>query len=77
MNKPDAGAEALWLDAILAAEVFATDPSFLGGVKIRGFPGPVRETWLQMVEDLLPENTPWRRIPAHVSESRLFLHIIL
>ena len=32
MDKPDAGADALWLDAILTAEVFATDPSFVGGV---------------------------------------------
>ncbi len=71
MIEPDTGAETLWLDAILAAEAFSTDPSFIGGVRVRGLPGPVRETWLQLVQDLLPQNTPWRRIPAHVSESRL------
>ena len=71
MNKPDTEAQNLWLDAILAAEVLATDPSFIGGVRVRSLPGPVRETWLQLVQDLLPQNTPWRRIPAHVSESRL------
>ena len=38
MNKPDTEAQNPWLDAILAAEVFATDPSFMGALEFEVFP---------------------------------------
>jgi magnesium chelatase subunit D len=60
-----------WGDAALAAALCAVAPAHLGGVALRGMPGPVRETWLDRLRGLLPETAPLRRIPLHVSEGRL------
>ncbi len=38
---------------------------------LRAGPGPVRDTWLETVRDLLPAGVPVRRIPLHITESRL------
>ena len=68
---PDAASDACWRDALLAAAVFAVAPSLVGGVVVRAAPGPVRDCWLETVRDLLPAGAPLRRIPLHISESRL------
>ncbi|MEM1111282.1 MAG: magnesium chelatase subunit D [Pseudomonadota bacterium] len=60
-----------WQHAETAAAVLAVDPHGLGGISLRAFPGPIRETWLETFRDLLPDGTPWRRVPLHTSESRL------
>jgi len=60
-----------WSDAALAAALFAVDPAGLGGVVLRSLPGPVRETWLVRLRELLPAGSPIRRVPLHVSEGRL------
>lgn len=62
---------ANWHRAELAAAALAVAPFELGGIVLRAGPGPVREVWLQQLRDWLPAATPWRRIPLHVSESRL------
>jgi len=64
-------AAAYWDDAVLAAAVCAVDPAAIGGVALRARPGPVREAWLELLRDLLPEATPWYKIPAHVTVGRL------
>lgn len=60
-----------WEEAILAATLFATDPVGLGGVRLRASPGPARDEWLNIIAELLPTDTPFRRIPANVTEGRL------
>ena len=60
-----------WSDAALVAALFAVDPAGLGGVVLRSLPGPVRETWLMRLRELLPARSPIRRVPLHVSEGRL------
>jgi magnesium chelatase subunit D len=36
-----------WQDAALVAALFAVDPAGLGGVVVRGGPGPAVDRWLQ------------------------------
>ena len=64
-------AESAWEDATHAAALLAVDPPGVGGVCVRSLPGPVRDRWVQIVRELLPEGTPWRRIPINISDSRL------
>lgn len=60
-----------WSDALLAAALLAVAPAMIGGIVLRAGPGPVRDAWLQTARELLPVELPWRRIPLHVTESRL------
>lgn len=59
-----------WSDAALVAALIAVDPVGLGGVCIRAPYGPAREHWLALLQTLLPDQRI-RKVPAHVSESRL------
>ncbi len=58
-------------DAALAARLLAVDPQGLGGAVLRGPPGPGRDAWLAQLRGLLPEATPWRRLPVNAPDSRL------
>ncbi|MEI7785810.1 MAG: magnesium chelatase subunit D, partial [Betaproteobacteria bacterium] len=62
---------ALSTDAAWAAALLAVDPIGLGGVCLRAGPGPWREAWLDRLRTLLPAGTPWRRMPAGISDSAL------
>lgn len=61
---------ALHDDAARAARLLALDPS-LGGVWLRGPPGPAREAWLAALRAALPPGTPWRRVPQSIDDTRL------
>jgi magnesium chelatase subunit D len=63
--------EAIWEDATLAAALFAIDPVGAGGVSVRALPGPVRDLWLALLRELLPDDVPFRRVPLHVADGRL------
>jgi magnesium chelatase subunit D len=60
-----------WADACLVARLFAIDPVGLGGVVVRGGPGPVRDAWSALVRALLPPCSPVRRMPLHIDDDRL------
>ena len=60
-----------FLDAILAAAIFATSPADIGGVIVDCDAGPRREQWLALLRALLPADAPVRRIPAHICDDRL------
>jgi magnesium chelatase subunit D len=45
-------------------------PTDFGGVNLRAAPGPVREAWLEQLDELLGD-TPRARIPLHITEARL------
>jgi magnesium chelatase subunit D len=60
-----------WPDAVLIATAFASDPTGLAGVRIRGPSGPTRDQWLELVRDLLPVDTAMRRCPVLIDEERL------
>ncbi|WP_439107013.1 magnesium chelatase subunit D [Congregibacter sp.] len=62
---------ARWDDAALAAACVAVGGHDIGGIRLKGRPGPVRDFWLEQCRALLPADTPWRKIPLHCSESRL------
>jgi magnesium chelatase subunit D len=60
-----------WLEAATAAALFAVDPCGIGGVVLRGGPGPLRDAWLEGLRALLGPEAPWRRVPVQVAEGRL------
>jgi magnesium chelatase subunit D len=62
-------AEARWCDAVTAIELLAVAPTQVGGVLVRGWPGPVRDRlldWVRMV--CLP---PLVKVPVHITDDRL------
>ena len=63
-------AEAVWQQAEYALAAFAVAPHELGGVWLHSAPGPVRDHWLALMADWLPD-TPGRRLPLSATESRL------
>jgi magnesium chelatase subunit D len=64
-------ARPAWAEATLCAVLAAVDPAGLGGIAVRAQAGPVRDRWLAMFRSLLPEGSPWRRVPLHVADDRL------
>ena len=60
-----------WAEAGLAAALLAIDPPGTGGAVLRAPHGPVRDHWLALLRGLLPEGSPWRRVPVHATEARL------
>lgn len=71
MNAAVVPENSLWAIAALAASLFAIDPIGAVGVAVRAPPGAVRDRWLALVRELLPPSTPMRRVPFHVTDSRL------
>lgn len=61
---PDAGPALVQL-------LLAVDPAGLGGVVLRGMPGPARTQWLDGFRRLLPAGAPWCKVPVSVSDDRL------
>ena len=70
-GRDDASAETPWDEAVRAASIFAVDPVGMAGVMVRAQAGWVRDTWLNLLRDLLPETAPMRRLPLHIADSRL------
>ena len=68
MTQPSA---AIWGDACLCACLCAVAPSDVGGIALRSGAGAVRDEWLRMLAALLPTAMPVRRVPLHVTDSRL------
>jgi len=58
-------------DAALTAALFAVDPAGLSGTVLRARAGEARDEWLALLRRLLPENTPWRRVPLNIQDSAL------
>lgn len=58
-------------DAALAAALLAVDPVGLGGALVRGPAGESRDRWLQALRARLPPESPFKRIPLHVTDERL------
>jgi len=71
MTSADAVEQFGWADAVLAAALFTIDPSGIGGISLRSFPGPVRDRWLLLFRDMLPASAPLRRLPLNVTDGRL------
>ena len=71
-DAPDTNRAALlWSEALEVAALLAVDPWRLGGVVLSAAQGPVREQWLTSLKSLLPQGSPWRRIPLHAGDDRL------
>ena len=63
-------AAAAWEDAARAALLLAVDPHGLGGVVVRAGAGPVRDRWLESLNQLTAPATP-RRLPLGIADERL------
>lgn len=61
-----------WNDAELIAALLAIDPTGLGGVVLDHPSHEAAREWLALVRACLPEGAPMRRVPASVTEDRLF-----
>ena len=57
--------------AALAAALLAVDPVGLGGAALRAAPGPLRDQWLALLRGLIPESTPFLRVPLSASDTAL------
>jgi magnesium chelatase subunit D len=54
-----------------AARLLALDPGGLGGLVLRGGPGPVRDALVAELQSLQAAGAPWRRCPLQVDDARL------
>jgi len=71
VSATDTAPAAAWAEAALTVELFAVDPAGLGGVCLRGWPGPARERICAWLRELLPAEVPLLRMPLHITEDRL------
>lgn len=55
----------------LALRVLAVDPIGLGGIALRGMPGPGRDAALETLADLLDDQGPLLHVPINASDDRL------
>jgi magnesium chelatase subunit D len=63
--------DAQWAELARAIAILAVDPRSVGGVILRGRPGPARDRVLAWLQGALPSGTPWVRMPPHITEDRL------
>ncbi len=57
--------------AALIAALLAVDPQGLGGIRLQGPATELRSAWLKHLRALLPESTPWERLPVQASDTAL------
>lgn len=57
--------------AAIVAALLAVDPAGLGGITLRSSAGETRDLWLRKFQALLPDETPWRRLPPGLGAARL------
>lgn len=60
-----------WQLACQALRVLSVDPAGVGGAVLRGPADPARELWLDGLHRALPDDRPWRRMPASITDDRL------
>lgn len=63
--------QAFLRDALLAARLFVTNPSLLGGMAIRAHAGPVRDAYIDFIQSALPKGAAFRKLPLHIHDERL------
>ena len=63
-----------WLTCLHVAQLIALAPHEFGGVIVHARSGPVRERWIQALEQLARHHslvTPLRKIPSGISDENL------
>ena len=58
-------------DAATIAALFAVDPVGMGGVALRSPACDNRDQWLALLKNLLPPQTPLRRVPLNIHDTAL------
>lgn len=64
-------APTAWELALNAAAIFAVAPQAVGGVRLRGAAGPVRDAWIAALRGALPLAAGVRRLPSGIGDGRL------
>lgn len=59
-----------WLDAVIAAQLFAVDPPGTAGVLLRSRAGPVRDRWLAILRKALVSEQI-KHLPVQIADGRL------
>jgi magnesium chelatase subunit D len=59
-----------YTDEVSAAALTAIDPG-LGGILVRSWSSPARDSYLHNLRSLFPDNTPHKKLPLNISEDRL------
>lgn len=59
-------------DALLAAALFARNPTRFGGIKIAASAGPVRDRYLDFLKHCLGPEFLSRKLPLNIADDRLF-----
>ena len=62
--------QIIWQRAVQVAVLFALDPVGTGGVRLRAGAGPVRDSWLTLLRNLLGVAN-LRRMPKAISDERV------
>lgn len=65
------GAPLALSDAEWAAAIVATDPAAIGGIILTAHHGEALDGWLKLLRKLLPQGSPMRRVPGHITDDRL------
>ncbi|RTL73255.1 MAG: magnesium chelatase subunit D [Hyphomicrobiales bacterium] len=69
--RPETDSTAIWRDAVRAAKAFAVAPERLGGLRILGPAGGVRDAYLSLLRSLLGGRFSERRLPPSGTEETL------
>ncbi len=64
-------AGAAFADAVWAAAMLAVDPAGLGGMAIRAWSGPLRDSFLKNFCELFPTGAPVKKMPVHITDDRM------
>jgi magnesium chelatase subunit D len=63
--------EGRWAEVRRAIAILAIDPRRVGGLLLRGRPGPMRDLVIAWLMRALPDGVPLVRMPVHITEDRL------
>jgi magnesium chelatase subunit D len=67
----EASHKKAWDDAVLAAALFAIDPSAMAGIVVMSRSGPVRDVWFSALSAFLYPGTKLHRVPGNIDVGRL------
>ncbi len=62
---------SVYEDAVWVAGLLAVDPVGLGGIALRAWSGPRRDSYLASLKKLWPEDAAFKKMPLHIGDDRL------
>ncbi|VVT04242.1 VWA domain-containing protein [Rhizobium sp. EC-SD404] len=68
-ERPDA--PDIWSAVLRTADVFATDPLLLGGLRLKSQAGPVRDSVVEILQSRIAKQLPWLRMTPSIADDHL------